>query len=176
MHPFKILLTSSAALLLVACAGTEQTPPEQAPVVESGTGNSTGSDVTTVSVVPGGGKSAPNPLDDPNGLLTQRIVYFDYDSSEVRDTDLSVIEAHARYLLNTPSAAILLEGHTDERGSREYNVALGERRALSVTQIMQLLGVPASQMRTVSYGEERPEIQSNDENAWQQNRRVELVY
>lgn len=173
-----IALTALVAVALVACEGTTQTKDEAA-VEERNTGaiaSATVDPSASTQAVPGSGMAAPSSLDDPNSLLSQRIIYFAYDSSEVRDEDLSVVEAHARYLLNTPSAGILLEGHADERGSREYNVALGERRALAVTQIIQLLGVPTSQIRTVSYGEERPAVDGSNESAWAQNRRVELLY
>ena len=180
-NPKSLLVVFVSALVLAACGGPTVTPEEEtASQVEdrstSAASSSTGSAGASTQAVPGSGLSAPNPLDDPNNLLSQRVVYFNYDSSEVRDEDLSVVEAHARYLINTPSAGILLEGHADERGSREYNVALGERRALAVTEIMQLLGVPASQIRTVSYGEERPAVEGSNETSWQRNRRVELVY
>ena len=182
MRTFKATaVLDAAALLLSACEGTQQTKEETAAAVEerSAQTSTASSQVNTgaqAQAIPGSGASAPGALDDPNSLLSQRVVYFEFDSAEVRDEDLSIIEAHARYLLNTPSAGILLEGHADERGAREYNVALGERRALSVTQIMQLLGVPSSQIRTVSYGEERPAVDGSNEVSWQQNRRVELVY
>ena len=88
----------------------------------------------------------------------------------------SVVEAHAQYLTRNASATITLEGHADERGSREYNLALGERRAQSVKQQMMLLGASGSQIRIVSYGEERPAVDGHDDYSWQQNRRVEILY
>lgn len=182
MQFIKLLATAAlAAFVLTACEGTMQGKEETAAVEErSTTGTSTGAQTNgtggETQAVPGSRMSEPNLLTDPDSLLSERIIYFDYDSAEVRDDDLSIIEAHARYLLRTPSAGILFEGHADERGSREYNVALGERRALAVTQIMQLLGVPSAQIRTVSYGEERPAIDGADDSSLQQNRRVELAY
>lgn len=118
----------------------------------------------------------PDPLNDPAGVLANRVIYFDYDSSEVRAEDQALVEAHANYLAQNPGRQVLLEGHADERGSREYNVALGERRALAVGRLMQLLGVSDTQMRTVSYGEENPADDGHDEIAWAANRRVELNY
>ena len=120
--------------------------------------------------------TAPDPLDDPAGVLASRVIYFDYDSSEVRAEDQALVEAHANYLAQNPGRQVLLEGHADERGSREYNVALGERRALAVGRLMQLLGVSDTQMRTVSYGEENPADGRHDEAAWAANRRVVLNY
>ncbi len=111
-------------------------------------------------------------LDDPDSVLAIRVIYFEYDSSEIKDEFHSVVSAHATYLIDNPSAFLVLEGHADERGTREYNMALGERRANSVQNTLLLHGVPASQMEVVSYGEERPEATGYDD----QNRRVELRY
>lgn len=173
-----LLAALTATVFLTACGGSTQEGEANPAVIDNSTApvaTSAGSGANT-QAIPGNNVSAPTGLDDQSSLLSQRVIYFNYDSSEVRDEDLAVVEAHARYLINTPSAGILLEGHADERGSREYNVALGERRALAVTEIMQLLGVPTTQLRTVSYGEERPAVEGNNESAWQRNRRVELVY
>lgn len=115
-------------------------------------------------------------LDDPQSPLSVRVIYFEYDSSEIRSEYRSAIEAHAAYLSQNADTTITLEGHADERGSREYNLALGERRAQSIKQQMLLLGASSSQIRLVSYGEERPEIDGHDEASWQQNRRVEILY
>ena len=119
------------------------------------------------------GKSA---LDDPNSPLATRVIYFEYDSSEVLPQYRKVVEAHAAYLASNPNTIITLEGHADERGSREYNLALGERRAQTVKSQMTLLGAKDGQIRTVSYGEERPALEGHDENAWSKNRRVEIRY
>lgn len=115
-------------------------------------------------------------LRDLQSQLSVRVIYFDYDSSEVRSDYRLVVEAHTRYLIENPSTTIILEGHADERGSREYNLALGERRAQSVKQQMTLLGAASSQIRLVSYGEERSAVDGHDEASWQQNRRVEILY
>ncbi len=115
-------------------------------------------------------------LNDPNSPLSVRVIYFDYDSSNIRADFESVVQAHAGYLASNPNTTITLEGHADERGSREYNLALGERRALSVRRQLVLLGAQAGQIRTVSYGEERPVSEGHDEAAYALNRRVEIVY
>ncbi len=120
--------------------------------------------------------SAFNQLDDPQSPLSIRIIYFEYDSSEIKSEYRAVIEAHAAYLSQNADTIITLEGHADERGSREYNLALGERRAQSIKQQMLLLGVLSGQIRLVSYGEERPFVDGHDESSWQQNRRVEILY
>ncbi len=103
-------------------------------------------------------------------------IYFDYDSSEIQAQFRETIEAHAALLLANPSVFVSLEGHADERGSREYNLALGERRSQTVKRQMILLGVPSTQVRTTSYGEERPVSEGHEEFAWSQNRRVEIIY
>jgi len=122
------------------------------------------------------GGLAVSSLDDPNSPLAVRVIYFDYDSSEVKAEYREAVEAHATYLSRHPDTIVTLEGHTDERGSREYNLALGERRANAVRRQMVLLGASAGQIRTVSYGEERPQAEGHDEQAYAQNRRVEIKY
>jgi len=112
----------------------------------------------------------------PQDLLLIRTIYFDYDSSEIQPQFREVVEAHSAHLLARPNVTVVLEGHADERGSREYNLALGERRAQTVKRQMALLGVPDRQIRTTSYGEERPAADGHDEFAWSQNRRVEILY
>ena len=115
-------------------------------------------------------------LDDPQSPLSVRTIYFEYDSSEISSDFRSTVEAHSLYLQQNPSTSVILEGHGDERGSREYNLALGERRAKAVKQQMLLLGANSNQIRLVSYGEERPASDGHDESSWQQNRRVEILY
>lgn len=117
-----------------------------------------------------------SPLDDPASPLSKRTIYFDFDSYEVKAADRELIQAHARYLAQNPNEKIVLEGHTDERGTREYNIALGERRAKAVTQLMLLQGVSQSQLDMISFGEERPVALGHDESAWSLNRRVEILY
>lgn len=113
----------------------------------------------------------------PSGeLLSKRIVYFDFDSADIRADSQSVVAAHARYLAGAPAQKVRLEGHADERGSREYNIGLGERRAQSVRRALLLQGVAEVQLSTVSYGEERPAVAGSDEQAYAANRRVEIVY
>jgi peptidoglycan-associated lipoprotein len=115
-------------------------------------------------------------LDDPNSPLSVRVIYFDYDSSAIRSEFHETIAAHAAYLASNSSTGVTLEGHADERGTREYNLALGERRALAVRRQLVLLGASAGQIKSVSYGEERPLVDGHDEQSYAQNRRVELVY
>jgi peptidoglycan-associated lipoprotein len=110
------------------------------------------------------------------GLLATRVIYFDFDSSEIKGGGTDVVAAHARYLAGNPNARVRLEGHTDDRGSREYNIGLGERRAQSVRRALLLQGALDIQITTVSYGAERPAVPGHDEAAWAKNRRVEIVY
>ncbi len=112
----------------------------------------------------------------PSASLTDRTVYFDFDSAEIRPESRSVVEAHARYLGSDPAAATVLEGHADERGTREYNIALGERRGEAVRRLMSAYGVSFQQIRVLSYGEERPSELGHDETSYTRNRRVEITY
>jgi peptidoglycan-associated lipoprotein len=123
-----------------------------------------------------GGTTGDAALDDPSSPLYKRVIYFMYDSSEVMPEYISVINAHANYLASNPGKTVVLEGHADERGSPEYNIALGEQRAKSVAKLMKLQGASDGQLQTVSFGEEKPAVPGHDESAWQQNRRVELAY
>ena len=109
-------------------------------------------------------------------LLTVRLVHFDYDSSDLSNADYQTLQAHAQYLSQNPTAKVLLTGHADERGTREYNMALGERRANAVQAFLNSNGAKSNQLDTVSYGKEKPLNDSHDESAWAENRRVEIVY
>jgi len=113
---------------------------------------------------------------DPNRPLSTRTIYFEYDSSQVKNEFVPILEAHANYLMANPNQRITLEGHSDERGTREYNIALGEQRAKSVFKILQLIGVMTNQMDIVSYGEEKPVASGHTDESFALNRRVEVVY
>lgn len=117
-----------------------------------------------------------DPLDDPESMLAQRVIYFDFDRSEVKPEFMAVVQAHAQHLSNNSNVRVTLEGHTDERGSREYNIGLGNRRAQAVRRMLMFHGVSDRQIETVSYGEERPVAHGRNEEAWARNRRVEFVY
>ena len=106
----------------------------------------------------------------------QTVFYFDFDQSVVKQDGFADLEAHARYLAQHPSASVRLEGHADERGTREYNIALGERRAKAVERLLIVNGASTSQVETISYGEEKPAVLGSGEQSWAQNRRVELIY
>lgn len=171
---FKFLIVFASATVLAACEGTFGTKEEAAEGTEMtpSTSEPTG---TTTGIGAGTGFQG-HPLDDPSSLLSRRTVYFDFDSSQIEDADRATIEAHSQYLAGHGAAAITLEGHADERGSREYNIALGERRANAVRQLMTLIGAAGQQIRTVSYGEERPVAEGHSEDSWRLNRRVEIIY
>jgi peptidoglycan-associated lipoprotein len=115
-------------------------------------------------------------LDDPNSSLARRVIYFDYDSSEILPGDQQLISDHATNLAANGKLRVTLEGNTDERGSPEYNIALGDRRAQSVQRAFELHGVMPEQVTILSYGEEKPAAEGHSEAAWRLNRRVEIVY
>ena len=123
-----------------------------------------------------GAGGAVTPGANATGNLAQRSIYFDYDSFNVKDEYKPVLQAHAKFLVENPSSKVYLQGHTDERGSREYNLALGQKRADAVRRIMAVLGVKDNQIEGVSYGEEKPKNAGHDDSAYVQNRRADIVY
>jgi len=175
----KTILSLLLCISVCACTTTGGGDKDPASVEDRGTtsssSNSSGSGTKTF----GAGRDSNldiSPLEDPTNPLSERIVYFDYDSSDVQEQYRGTIEAHARYLAQNPGTTMSLEGHADERGSREYNLALGERRSIAIKRQMTLLGAAPAQIRTVSYGEERPLVDGHDDFSWSQNRRVEIIY
>ena len=144
---------------------------DEAPVESVGSsGTAAASEDPDFSDLPDSAKGAAG------GLLDTRIIYFDYDKSVVPDGDLAVLGAHSDYLNQTPSQRVILSGHADERGSNEYNLALGQRRADAVRDILLANGVQSNQIETLSFGEESPRAYGQNEAAWAQNRRVEIRY
>ncbi len=121
-------------------------------------------------------KIGVDPLKDPGNILSRRSIYFDYDSTAVKEEFKPVVSAHAKHLSTNRATRVTIQGNTDERGSREYNLALGQRRADAVKQMMTLLGASAEQIETVSYGEEKPRAQGANEQARAENRRADIVY
>ncbi len=124
----------------------------------------------------GGGSFDDSAAAGPRASVRNRTVYFDFDRDNIKSEFREIVAAHGKYLAANPGAKARLEGHADERGSREYNIGLGERRAQAVKQALLLQGAAASQLGTVSYGEERPAVTGSDEESWALNRRVEIVY
>ena len=168
----KILFTALLAGLLAACS-SEKAP---APVTENSAPTSTTSSSTPTAQTPTQSTVQTDELNDPNSILAKRSVYYALDSSEVKQSDLPIIQAHARYLANNPSRTVRLEGNCDERGSDEYNLALGQRRADAVKKLLLAGGARESQIETISYGEEKPRATGHNEEAWAQNRRTDFNY
>jgi peptidoglycan-associated lipoprotein len=166
----KILLSliGAVALSLAACGGAQTTAK---PEVED---KSVGAEPSGAAAQPGAEGQALGAK--PADLLGNRRVSFAFDSSAVDDEGRAIIEAHAAYLANNKNVKLVLEGHADERGTREYNLALGERRAQSVERLFKALGVSGDRIKNVSYGEEKPVAMDHNESAWALNRRVEILY
>ena len=121
-------------------------------------------------------QTTANPLKDPSNILSKRSVYFDYDQFTVKDEFKPLVTAHAKYLSQNRNARMTIQGNTDERGSREYNLALGQKRADAVRQMMTLSGAASQQIETVSFGEEKPRAQGRDEQSFAENRRADIVH
>lgn len=117
-----------------------------------------------------------DPLDDPDSVLAKRSVYFDLDSFSIKDEFRPMIEAHGKYLASHPERKVVIQGHTDERGGSEYNLALGQKRAEAVRRALSLAGAKDSQLEAVSFGKEKPKATGSNEEAWAQNRRADIVY
>jgi peptidoglycan-associated lipoprotein len=174
MRKVVIVLMLVAALGATAC-GTK--PPKPGPSDQSQVGANNPADASGADAANAGNAGADAETAGPQtGLLAKRIIYFDFDSSEIKGEGNDVAAAHAKYLATHTGTRVRLEGNTDDRGSREYNIGLGERRAQSVRRALLLQGAAEPQLATVSYGAERPAVQGNDEAAWAKNRRVEIVY
>ncbi len=164
-----------ACLGLTACASKKLNVAPPPPASQVGAGSDvSGAGANGASAA---GQNGDDEAAGPQaGLLAKRVIYFDFDSSEIKGDGTDIVGAHAKYLANNPTARVRLEGHTDDRGSREYNIGLGERRAQSVRRALLLQGATEAQLSTVSYGAERPAVAGHDETAWAKNRRVEVVY
>jgi peptidoglycan-associated lipoprotein len=157
-----------AAMLLAAC--TSQPPaPEQPPATEgSANTKNVGGDAVDMYGIGG--------LTDPRSPLSKRSIYFDYDQYVVKDEFRSTIEAHAKFLMNNPQAKVLIQGNADERGSREYNLALGQKRAAAVKKSLSLFGAREDQIEAVSLGKEKPVCAESTEDCWAKNRRADILH
>lgn len=166
---FKMMAALVVLSFVVGCSSTGKRE-DPAPVAGSG------GDVATSGV--GGGETGYDParLGNPGDPLSQRVIFFEYDSSDVLPEYRAVIAAHAQKMVANSSRNVTLEGHADERGSREYNIALGERRAQTIKRMFAASGVAAHRILTISYGEERPAVLGGDDSSMAKNRRVEIVY
>ncbi|HET7608218.1 MAG TPA: peptidoglycan-associated lipoprotein Pal [Gammaproteobacteria bacterium] len=168
-----LILLAAVTLTLTAC-GRDRTQPET--TAPADTGANTNNDLSTERIGGGGDVSASALSARDRELVRTLVIYFDYDQADIKPEFNELLAAHGRQLVANPNMNLRLEGHTDERGSREYNIGLGERRAQAVRRVLTLQGVSAAQLTTVSYGEERPAQTGSDEESWRLNRRVELVY
>lgn len=170
MSHFKIFALLLGAALVMAC--TQPTVPDPEPA-----DSSVGDAAADTGGYDDGGLGEGEAIDyDPSGGELADIIYFDFDSYEIRSGDTDTVSRHAFQLANNAGMRVRLEGHADERGSREYNIGLGERRAQAVRRLLLIQGASASQISTVSFGEERPQAEGSDEEAWSLNRRVEFNY
>ena len=179
----RILLTVLAVSLLAACASTETAKPQAPAAVEDrGPGAKPGAAAQPVESKPissvdlTGRAAGASALKDPNNILSKRSVFFEFDKYDVKDEFKPLIEAHAKYLRENGAAKMLIQGNTDERGSREYNIALGQRRSEAVKRMLLLLGGREEQVEAVSLGEEKPRAPGHDEASWTQNRRGDMLY
>lgn len=166
----KIVLAALILSMLSACASQTTQPTSDVEDRSIGAGGVEGS-----AVYDGNANFHPS-LRDPSNILSQRSVFYDYDSYTVKAQYRELVLAHARYLRDNTSAGVLLQGNTDDRGSREYNLALGQRRADSVKNVMLLSGARDNQIESVSLGEEKPRATGHGESSWSQNRRTDIVY
>lgn len=170
--PLYLLITA----LLGACA-SEPTTTQPGAKVEDRTAQKTAPAAPTAETKPLiPPLPAVNPLKDPNNILSQRSVFYDYDSFDVKPEYKALVEAHGNYLASNPNAKVFLQGNADERGSREYNLALGQKRADGVRKILSLLGAKDAQVEAVSLGEEKPRADCHEESCWSQNRRTDFLY
>ena len=174
MRSLSVVWVVLGALMLAGCAKKPTTPPEGAGSTAEEGGATSGQTEGQI----GEGRDLPGASGSPTGgpAGVTNIIYFDFDRSDIRPEYASLISSHAKFLAAASGVKIRLEGHTDERGSREYNIALAERRAQAVRRALMLQGAQDTQLTTVSYGEERPAVAGSDESAYEKNRRVQLVY
>ena len=171
------LLAFVAVALLVGCASTPEM--ESKAGVEDRTPSTavpTQPGISTVTPVAPKGEQLSDALKDPNNILSKRSIFYDFDKYDVKDEYKPLLQAHARYLAQNANAKMLIQGNADERGSREYNIALGQKRADGVKKLLQLMGVQESQIEAVSLGEEKPRCTENTEDCYSQNRRSDMLY
>ena len=166
-----VALILSSAFVLTACGSSVKLDDkakveERSPIPTTADSRSV-APITTVST---------DPLNDPKGILAKRSIYFDFDSFTVKDEFKPMVEAHAKYLAANKGRKVVIQGNTDERGGREYNLALGQKRAEAVRKSLSLLGVPDTQMEAVSFGKEKPKATGGDEASWAENRRADIAY
>ncbi|SNR62722.1 peptidoglycan-associated lipoprotein [Methylobacillus rhizosphaerae] len=172
-----IVMSVLLVAMLAACSSkaVKETPQAAVEDKSPAVSQTTGGNETATSGVSDSSLSS-NPLTDPNNILSKRSVYFDYDSDAIKAEFRPLVEAHAQYLNSHNNAKVFLQGNTDDRGTREYNLSLGQRRAVAVKKALNLLGVKDAQIETVSFGKEKANGACSSDSCWQQDRRVELQY
>ncbi|HEY7986402.1 MAG TPA: peptidoglycan-associated lipoprotein Pal [Methylophilaceae bacterium] len=182
----KFAISIIMTMFLAACASkpieepkapaTDNSPPATVPTPAAPATDSSNSSSTMAADASTAPKGELSPLKDPNNILSSRSVYFDYDKDEVKSEYRALVEAHAKYLVAHPNAKLVLQGNADDRGSREYNLALGQRRSVAVRKVMNVLGASDTQIETISYGKEKPRCSEQTDDCRAKNRRVDIVY
>jgi peptidoglycan-associated lipoprotein len=186
------LLAGFLALFISGCATTQEEVIEDGPpaddqmevdtgvIQDDGGADATGLDGSddggATAIVDDGPMNAVEMLEQAEGALASRTIYFEFDSAKLTSESIEILETHGNFIASNGEVTVRLEGHADERGSREYNIALGDRRAQSVRRVLLFQGASTDQLETVSYGEEQPAMSGHNEEAWARNRRVELIY
>jgi peptidoglycan-associated lipoprotein len=188
------MIAAVLAIFVSACATTQEEYIEEdgAPVDDQSSstaiaddGSSGGADASGLndgdtgdgtSIVDESTMNAIDRLEKTDGPLSNRVIYFEFDSAKLTSESIEILEVHGNFIAGNGEVTVRLEGHADERGSREYNIALGDRRAQSVRRVLLFQGASVDQVETVSYGEEQPAVTDHTEEAWSLNRRVELIY
>jgi len=170
--PKLLVLVLPVLLVLSGCETTGEAVEEQPAAEQATPAEATPAAAPETTAQPMEEKKSP--LEE--GLLATRVIYFEFDSSAIADSYVPLLKAHGEYLSANSGTSITVEGHADERGTREYNIALGERRADAVRRVLLANGASPNQIKVVSYGEERPAVLGHDESAWSKNRRAELMY
>ena len=171
----QLIIPALLALLIAGCSSTPDAPEQGGAPVESRSGSS-GPSVATVTAGGLNSSKLPAELTDPKSILSKRSIYFDYDKFDVKPEYKDLVSGHAKFLANNRQFKMLIQGNTDERGSREYNLALGQKRADAVKKMLTLFGAREEQVESVSLGEEKPKNEGQNEAAWAQNRRGDMLY
>ena len=171
----RLIIPTLLALLVAGCSSTPDTTEQTSAPVESRSGTTDGK-IATVTANGMDSRKLPPELTDPKNILSKRSVYFDYDKFDIKAEYKDLVAAHAKFLSNNRQFKMLIQGNTDERGSREYNLALGQKRAEAVKKQLILLGAREEQVESVSLGEEKPKNPGQNEAAWAENRRGDMLY
>ena len=166
----KLVISLVLVNLLAACASNKPAETTAAPTDSGAKASTSKTGAASATQVAG------DPLNDPSSILAKRSVYYPFDVDAVQDADKPVVQAHGRYLASNPNRKVRLEGNCDERGSNEYNLGLGQRRADGVKKMLELGGAKSAQLDSVSYGEEKPVASGHEEASWSQNRRTDIKY